>query len=176
MEGGWDAKGAGLTIEKGTDGTQVLVWINVLQSCLGTPRPLGALPPASVTEGLGLPTMIRSPEEPGTDPRNNPFSSILPLLMSLPTGGESKDKTDPKPSHYLTAKGLPTLPMRTVEKVWSGEYIDMEEFLPAPRSLRLAEQGKAASTLQESLVGALNQFQAAQGQRAQHRGKGHSTG
>ena len=54
-------------------------------------------------------------------------------------------------------------------KVWSGEYIDMEEFLPAPRSLRLAEQSKSASTLQESLVGALHQFQAAQGQRAQHR-------
>ena len=83
--------------------------------------------------------------------------------------GESKDKTDPKPLRYLIAKGLPTLPMKTVEKVWSGEYIDTEEFLPAPRSLRLAEQRKAASTLQESLVGALNKFQAAQGQRAQYR-------
>ena len=143
--------------------------MKVLLPCLGTPWPLGALPPASVTEGIGLPTMAKSPERPALDSGNNPFSSILPLLMSLPTGGEPKDKTDPKPSRYLTAKGLPTLPMKTVEKVWSGEYVDMEEFLPAPRSLRLAEQGKSASTLQESLVGALNQFQATQGQRGQHR-------
>ena len=45
----------------------------------------------------------------------------------------------------------------------------MEEFLQAPRSLQLAEQGKSASTLQERMVGALNQFQAIQGQKGQHR-------
>ena len=89
--------------------------------------------------------------------------------MSLPTGEESKEKTDPKPSWYLTAKGLPTLPMKTIVRVWSGEYIDMEEFLPAPHSLRLVAQGKPASTLQESLVGALNQFHTTQGQKGQHR-------
>ena len=48
------------------------------------------------------------------------------------------------------AKGLPTLPMKLVEKAWNLEYVDMEEFLPAPRSLRLAEQGKQSSSLQES--------------------------
>lgn len=45
----------------------------------------------------------------------------------------------------------------------------MEEFLPAPRSLRLAEQGKPAPSLQESLVGVFNQFQAIQSQRTQRR-------
>ena len=45
----------------------------------------------------------------------------------------------------------------------------MEEFLPAPRSLRLAEQGKLAPSLQESLVGALNQFQAIQQQQKAQR-------
>ena len=45
----------------------------------------------------------------------------------------------------------------------------MEEFLPAPRSLRLAEQGKPAPSLQESLVRVFNQFQAIQSQRTQRR-------
>ena len=45
----------------------------------------------------------------------------------------------------------------------------MEEFLPAPRSLCLAEQGKPAPSLHESLVGAFNQFQAIQSQKTQQR-------
>ena len=55
------------------------------------------------------------------------------------------------------------------DKIWNLEYVDMEEFLPVPRSLRLAEQGKPAPSLQESLVGAFNQFQAIQSQKTQHR-------
>ena len=67
------------------------------------------------------------------------------------------------------AKGLPTLPLKLVE-VWRMEYIKMEEFLPAPRSLRLVEQERPAPMFQESLVGALNQFQALQqDQRSQWR-------
>lgn len=38
----------------------------------------------------------------------------------------------------------------------------MENFLPVLRSLRLAEQARSTTTLHESLVGALNQFQAIQ--------------
>ena len=38
----------------------------------------------------------------------------------------------------------------------------MEELLPAPRSLRIAEMGKPTPSLQESLVGAFSQFQALQ--------------
>ena len=74
-----------------------------------------------------------------------------------------------KPSRYLVAKGLPTLPMKTVEKAWGGEYVDMEEFLPVPQSLRLAEQVKSAVSLQETLVGAFNQFQTTQQHKGQHR-------
>ena len=70
---------------------------------------------------------------------------------------------------YLVAKGLPTLPCKQVEKVWGLEFVDMEDFLPAPRSLRLAEQGTAAPSFQESLVGALNQFQAIQWQKKSNR-------
>ena len=57
--------------------------------------------------------------------------------------------------------------MKLVDRIWNLEYVDMEEFLPAPRSLRLAEQGKPAPSLQESLVGAFNQFQAIQIQKTQ---------
>ena len=99
----------------------------------------------------------------------NPFASIIPLLASLPGPSEPRDKAESKPSRYLVAKGLPTLPMKLVEKAWNLEYVDMEEFLPAPRSLRLAEQGKPSSSLQESLVGAFSQFQALQQHKSQKR-------
>jgi len=65
-----------------------------------------------------------------------------------------------KPARYLVAKGLPTLPTKLVEKVWNLEFVEMEEFLPTPRALRIAEQGNPASSLQESLIGALSHFQA----------------
>ena len=45
----------------------------------------------------------------------------------------------------------------------------MEDLLPAPRSLRLAEQGAVPSSLQDSLVGALSHFQALQQHRSQRR-------
>ena len=85
--------------------------------------------------------------------------------MSLPPSSELKEISMTKPARYLIAKGLPTLPMRTAEKAWNMEYIDMEEFLPASRSLCLAEQTRPAVSLQQSLVGALNQFQATQQQK-----------
>ena len=82
---------------------------------------------------------------------------------------EHADKAVTKPARYLVAKGLPTLPMKLVEKVWNLDYVDMEEFLPTPRSLRLAEQGRSSTSLQESLVGAFSQFQALQQQKTQKR-------
>ena len=80
-------------------------------------------------------------------------------------GGE---KAEVKPARYLVAKGLPTLPRKLAEMVWRLEYVDMEEFLPVPHSLRLAEQGKPSS-LQDSLVGAFDQFQALQQHQSQRR-------
>ena len=85
----------------------------------------------------------------------HPFSSIIPLLASLPGAAECSGNTEAKPSRYPVAKGLLTLPM---EKVWNLEYVEMEEFLPAPRALQLAEQGRPSPSLQESLVGAFSQF------------------
>ena len=64
------------------------------------------------------------------------------------------------------AKGIPTLRMKLVEKIWNLEYVDMEEFLPTPHSLRMAEQG-STSSFQESLVGAFSQYQALQQHKSQ---------
>ena len=92
-----------------------------------------------------------------------PFASILPFLTALTLTADPKEKA----LRYLVEKGRPTLPMKLVEKAWNLEFVEMEEFLPAPRSLRLAEQGKPALSLQDSPVGALNQFQAIQSQKSQ---------
>ena len=50
---------------------------------------------------------------------NTAFASIFPLPISWPTASQPKDKAHPKPSRYLVAKGLPTLPAKTEKKVWS---------------------------------------------------------
>ena len=81
----------------------------------------------------------------------NLSASIIPLLVSLLGPTEVGDKVELKPSRYLVEKGLPTLPMKLVEKVGNLEYVDMEEF---PRSLRIAEQGRSSASLQEGLAGA----------------------
>ena len=96
------------------------------------------------------------------EPTHNPFAALIPLLTSLAPTADPKEKSDPKPSRYLVAKGLPTLPTKLVDKVWNHDFVDMEEFLPSPRSLRIAEIGKPAPSLQETLVGAFNQVQAQQ--------------
>ena len=87
--------------------------------------------------------------------------------MALPLTADPKDKAEGKPLRYLVEKGVSTLLMKLVEKAWNLQFVDMEEFLLAPWSVRLAEQGKPALSLQDSLVGALNQFQAIQSQKLQ---------
>ena len=88
----------------------------------------------------GLLTTIRKSREPGVarDGGNvsstaaagggelNPFASIIPLLASLPGPPETGDKVEAKPLRYLVEKGLPTLPMKLVERVWNLEYVDMD--------------------------------------------------
>ena len=96
-----------------------------------------------MTGNIGLPVIPEGTGQSRADQIHNPFTSILPLLMSLPTSAEPKDRHVTKPSRYLLAKGLPTLPMKTVEKQWNLEYVDMEEFLPTPRSLWLADAVQA---------------------------------
>ena len=100
---------------------------------------------------------------PKTEPVMNPLSAFLPLLTA------DFKAPPPKSARVLVAKGLPTLPAKVVEKAQSLEFVEMEEFLPAPRALHLAEHEKPSPSFQESLVGALNQFQAAQQQKAQRR-------
>ena len=99
------------------------------------PRDLGDTPPGEVLRGLQIRTMEeKSPAENSTPEGGNPFSALIPWLTGISGGVSQSEKTEPKPSRYLVAKGLPTLPMKLVEKVWNLEYVDMEEFLPAPRS------------------------------------------
>ena len=121
---------------------------------------MGTLPSEDAVSALGLPTIPAGEREKQSGASSNPLAAILPLLTSLPVGQESQDTADHKPARYLVAKGLPTLPTKLVEKAWRMEFVDMEEFLKVPRALRLAEQGNPnQASLQESLVGALNEFQ-----------------
>ena len=101
--------------------------------------------------------------------RINPLSSLIPWLAGISTPSNASESADTKPSRYLVAKGLPTLPMKVVEKAWNLEFVEMEELLPSPRSLRLAEQGVPPASLQDSLIGALSQFQALQQHKSQRR-------
>lgn len=133
---------------------------------------MGKMPPTEVLSGLGLPSLRTEGGEQRqqeTAAALNPFAAILPLLTTIPQSWEAKDKADTRPIRYLVAKGLPTIPTKLADKVWKLDYVDMEEFLPTPRSLRLAEQEKPSPSLQESLVGALNQFQASQLQQKSQR-------
>ena len=126
---------------------------------------IGTLPSAEVLSNLGLSTI--SPEtRPSAGLATDPFAAIMPFLSSF-AGAEQK-KAEGKPQQ-LIAKGLPTLPAKLVEKAQSLEFVEMEEFLPTPRSLRLAEQRKLNPSLQDALVGALTQFQASQQRRSQRR-------
>lgn len=132
--------------------------------------PLGAIPAENDISNLKLPSIdSSSQEEQEAQKGANALSTILPLLSALPLQAEPLEKTEAKPARFLVAKGLPTLPTKLVEKAWALQYIDMEEFLPAPRSIRMAEQAKLTPTLQESLVGAFSQFQALQQQQRHQR-------
>ena len=99
---------------------------------------------AEIKKNLGLP-MTQEPTTGEQTPSVNPFIAILPLLTSWPAV-----QKDTKTSHILIAKSLPTLSAKLVAKVQSLEFVEME-FLPTPRSLRLAEQRKPNPSFQESL-------------------------
>ena len=138
----------------------------------GSQRELGNIPQAGVLQGLGLETMDNRGQQQ-QEGQNNPFAPLIPWLTSLSAGGNQLEKMEQKPARYLVAKGLPTLPTKPVEKVWNLEYVGMDEFLPSPHSLRIAEQGNSSHSLQDSLVGALNEFQATQRQKVAASGDGY---
>ena len=127
------------------------------------------MPSAGALRGLGLGSRETPPRTPTTEEPSNPFASLIPWLTSMSASGTQPEKPEAKPARYLVAKGFPTLPTKLVDKVWNLEYVEMEEFLPTPRALRIAEQGSPSHSLQDSLVGALNQFQALQQQKSQRR-------
>lgn len=110
--------------------------------------PLGTVPSAEVLQNLQLATIpadtVGEQQQAENAVALTPFASILPFLMALPLTTDPKEKEEGKPLRYLVEKGLPTSPMKLVEKAWNLEFVNMEEFLPAPRSLHLAEQGKPA--------------------------------
>ena len=133
---------------------------------------LGVVPSAETIQSLHLPAIPNTGGEQHQSENLStvaPFASILPFLTALPGTADLQEKPDAKPSRYLIEKGLPTIPTRLAEKTWNLEFVEMEELLPAPRSLRLVEHGRQAASLQESLVGAFSQFQAIQHQKSQRR-------
>ena len=136
---------------------QVLALPSLFTRCTGSSRELGDLPSVEALRGLGLREVVEEAtrQHASGSVAPNPFASIIPFLSGLPGTSTSQDK-DAKPARFLVVKGLPTLPTKLVEKAWNMEFVEMEDFLPAPRSLRPAEQGKPSLTLQESLVGALS--------------------
>ena len=129
------------------------------------------MPSAEALQGLGLKSSeaSQSEEQQRLEEPGNPFASLIPWLTSMSASGGQLEKAEEKPARYLVAKGLPTLPTKLVEKIWNFEFVEMEEFLPAPRSLRIAEQGSSSHSFQDSLVGALSQFQAQQQHKSQRR-------
>ena len=70
-----------------------------------------------------------------------------------------------KPACLLIAKDMPPLQAKLVEKAQQLKFVEMEEFLLNASS---ALYGRASTSLQDSPVGALNQFQAIQQQKTQH--------
>ena len=118
---------------------------------------MGTVPSSEALWGLGLPSLQTDHQPQDTTVAPNPFTAILPLLTAIPQGPEPKDK----PTCYLVAKGLPT---KLAEKVWSLDYVDMEKFFSTPCGAR-----EARPSLQESLEGAFNQFQACQQQQKAQR-------
>ena len=127
------------------------------------------MPSAEALRGLGLKSSEASQHEEQQRPEKprNPFASLIPWLTAMSASGSQQEKIEPKTAMYRVANGLPTLPTKLVEKVWNFEFVEMEEFLPAPRSLRIAEQGSSSHSFQDSLVGALSQFQALQQHKSQ---------
>ena len=111
-------------------------------SCAGGIQ-LGTLPATATLKRLGLPIEEAggSGGAPAAGPTTNPLAAILPLLMS--------DLATPQPraGRVMVVKGLPALPAKVVEKAQALEFVEMEDFLPAPRTLRLAEQGKGSLSL-----------------------------
>ena len=121
---------------------------------------------SKLLNNLGLPTCHKRHARQPAGSVVNRFAAILPLLSSIT--GKEKKKAELKPQQ-LIIKGLPTLPVKLVERAHNLEFVEMEEFLPSPRSLRLVEQAKPNPSLQEALVGALSQFQASQQQKSRRR-------
>ena len=127
------------------------------------------MPPAEVRQGLRLGSRESPEEKESPEQQQSIFAPLIPWLTSLSANASHGEKQEPKSARYLVAKGLPTLPTKLVDKIWNMEYAEMEELLPAPRSLRIAEQSAPSHSLQESLVGALSEFQALQKQKSQRR-------
>ena len=105
-------------------------------------------------------------EELPTGRNGQPIQHTDSVALVHLTANNKKDSSDPKVSRYLVAKGLPSLPMRVVERIWNLQFVEMEDMLPSPRTLRLAEQEPSSRSLQDSLVGALSHFQAIQQHKA----------
>jgi hypothetical protein len=88
---------------------------------VGTVKELGSTPLGDAVRNLGFRHIEGSAKE-GTSPGEgfNPLSGIIPLLTAVSANSTQSNKVETKPSRYLVAKGLPTLPMKLMEKMWCG--------------------------------------------------------
>ena len=101
--------------------------------------------PAELLQGLGTKTLEGNqekgaPTDQSTTSMSKVLAPLLPLLAALPAA-DVKDKPEGKPC-YLVAKGLPTLPLKLVEKVcapWLVAWATMESPLSKdPRTRQYA--------------------------------------
>lgn len=62
------------------------------------------------------------------------------LTVNLGGGNSSTvKKTEEKPQLFLAASGLPTVSQKLAQRIWALDFIEMEEFLPANKTVQALE-------------------------------------
>lgn len=69
-----------------------------------------------------------------------------------------------KPQYFLAAPGLPTITSKLAEQIWDREFVEMEEFLTSNKTMQALEQQFNPKSVQDGVLGALQQFQQQQQQ------------
>ena len=72
--------------------------------------------------------------------------SIIPLRAAFAGATEPRKKAELKPCRSLWPRASPLCGQNGLTKcTWNFEYVDMVEFLPAPRSLRIMHRAREAN-------------------------------
>ena len=89
---------------------------------VGGPRTLGTMPATEALHRLNLPTITREEGNTETD-GSGILAALIPWLTLISAMASPSDSVEQKSSHYLVAKGFPTLLMKVVEKVWNLDFV-----------------------------------------------------